>query len=178
MKDEDDAIESVEERFARRQDTAKHPGNGETTQRTVFISYFHEDMKAVRPLRDALVTLGERVWWDQDILPGQDGHYEMREALRNASTCIICFSKAAQSRTQSGVFSEVLEAVAMYRLRQPGSIFIIPIRLSDCSIPHIEIDGTRTLDRIQYIDLFPQDIWSESVNRLLVAIRAGRQAPE
>lgn len=150
-------------------------GEEETATRgRIFISYFHVNRDQVRALREALVAAGERVWWDQDILPGQDWSYEIREALRSASACVMCFSKEADGRAESGVYPEALDAIAMYRERRPGSIFLIPVRLSRCSIPHIEIDATRTLDRIQYIDLFPPEVLADNIGRLLQALRAAR----
>ena len=38
--------------------------------------------------------------------------------------------------------------------------------------PEIEIDDTRTLDRIQHVDLFPETTWDANLKRLLQAINA------
>lgn len=73
--------------------------------------------------------------------------------------------------------TEALDAIAVYREYAPGNIFLIPVRLSDCEIPLIEIDSTRTLDRLQYVDLFPTSKRPEGFKKLLHAIRAAPYHP-
>ena len=53
-----------------------------------------------------------------------------------------------------------------YRGQTPGNIFLIPLRLSECEIPLVEIDATRTLDRLQRIDLFAPDGLQQLVESL------------
>jgi hypothetical protein len=98
---------------------------------------------------------GERVWWDKDILPGQDSKQEIRNAMKESYAVVLCLSAGLSNRLKSGVYPEMRDAVAAFRQMRPGSIYLIPVRLSKCGIPDIEIDDTRTLDRIQYVDLFP-----------------------
>jgi hypothetical protein len=121
----------------------------------VFLSYCHDNRSEVRQLRDDLTRAGESVWWDQDIQPGQDWVFEIRQAMKNAYAVVLCLSKESEARATSGIYPEAVDAIRSYREYAPGSIFLIPVRLSDCQIPPIEIDGTRTLDRLQYQDLFP-----------------------
>lgn len=82
-----------------------------------------------------------------------------------------------EARHKSGMFPEALDAIAAYREYAPGSIFLIPVRLSQCEIPPLEIDGTRTLDRLQYVDLFPVGKRSAGLQRLIKALRATAQHP-
>lgn len=128
-------------------------------------------------LRDALVSAREKVWWDQDILPGQDWNYEIRQALRTAAIFLICLSAEGEARSKSGIYPEALDAIGIYRERKPATIFIIPVRLSPCSVPQIQIDATRTLDSIQYIDLFPASVWSANIARLVSAIKSAKAGP-
>lgn len=146
-------------------------GKADMTPGYVFLSYCRDNADAVRDLRDALVAAGIHVWWDRDIAPGQDWHQEIRSALHGASACVICLSREVEARTKSGIYPEALDAIALYRERKPGSIFLIPVRLSDCPIPPIEIDATRTLNRLQYVDLFPPSAWTENLDRLVTALR-------
>ena len=44
----------------------------------VFLSYCRDNKAEVQRLHDELVVAGEPVWWDQDILPGQDWKTEIR----------------------------------------------------------------------------------------------------
>jgi hypothetical protein len=118
-------------------------------------TYCRDNKEEVAKLRDHLISSGEPVWWDQDILPGQDWKFEVRNAMKHAYAVVLCLSKELACRFESGVYPEVSDAIEIYRERSPGSIFLIPVRLSDCEIPPLELDGTRTLNRLQYVDLFP-----------------------
>jgi hypothetical protein len=137
----------------------------------VFISYCHENAVGVGQVRDYLIAAGETVWWDQDIRGGQDWRFEIRKAMKDAYAIVLCLSVESASRI------EAVDAIAAYREYAPGSIFLIPVRLSDCTVPQIEIDGTRTLDRLQYIDLFPDAQKPISMARLLSAIRGAPHHP-
>jgi len=121
----------------------------------VFLSYCRDNTAEAAQLREKLIASGEVVWWDQDIKAGQDWKYEIRKAMNNAYAVVFCISKETDARTTSGIYPEALDAIAIYRECAPGSIFLIPVRLSECEIPPIEIDTTRTLSRLQYVDLFP-----------------------
>jgi hypothetical protein len=147
------------------------------THRHIFLSYCRDNKADVRRLREELIAAGEKVWWDQDIMPGQDWKYEIRQAMSRSYAVIICFSREVQARGQSGVFPELLDAIGALRERAPGSIFLIPVRLSECDIPPVEIDATRTLDRINYLDLFPETERAEAMSRLAQAVRSSPLRP-
>ncbi|QEG43548.1 hypothetical protein UC8_55990 [Roseimaritima ulvae] len=120
----------------------------------VFLSYCRDNLAQVSELRDKLVADGERVWWDQEILGGQDWDFEIRKAMKDSYAVVVCLSKEIEERNTSGVYPEIIDAVASYREHAPGSIFLVPVRLSECVVPAIKIDATRMLDSLQYLDLF------------------------
>jgi TIR domain len=136
----------------------------------VFLSYCRDDLVEVSRLRADLAAHGIEVWWDRNILPGQDWKYEIREAMKRSCAVILCLSGQCLERTRSFIYPEVLDAIAAYRERRPGEVFLIPVRLSECEIPSIEIDDSRTLDRLHFVDLFPPDRWDEGVRSLLEAL--------
>ena len=138
----------------------------------VFLSYYRENAKEVSRLRDDLLAAGETVWWDQDILPGQDWRQAIRQAMRDSYAVLLCLSSEGAGRPMSGVNPEALDAIDVYRQYRTGEIFLIPVRLNDCEIPPIEIDGTRTLDRLQWIDLFPPSRRKDGLSRLVQALQA------
>lgn len=93
---------------------------------------------------------------DQErLLPGMDWKHEIRRAIRRAYAVVICFSQEVAARHRSGIYPEALLAIEEYRLLTPGSIYLIPVRLSDCEIPPIELTPTRTLQDRHCEDLFP-----------------------
>ncbi len=137
----------------------------------VFLSYCHDDGEQARTLHDDLCAAGFKVWWDKDILPGQDWRLEIHRAMRDSSAVILCLSHATQSRRKSGIFPEARDAIAAYRELAPGSIFLIPVRFSECEVPFLEIDSTRNLADLQYVDLFPDSRRKEGLQRLVASIR-------
>ena len=138
----------------------------------LFLSYCRDNAAEVRHLHDQLIAAGEQVWWDQDILPGQDWKLEIRKAMQNAYAVVLCLSAETEARTTSGIYPETLDAINMLREYPPGDIFLIPVRLSSCAIPMFEIDSTRTLDRLQCVDLFPSPNWGPGMQQLLRALQA------
>ncbi len=140
-------------------------------KRHVFLSYSRENFADAARLRDDLMAAGERVWWDQDIHPGLDWRREVRRAMRQAYAVVACFSSQMEQRVESGMLPEVRDAIELYRARKPGSVFLIPVRFSDCEIPDLAIDSKTTLDDIQIVDLFPPSARASAVSRLIEAIR-------
>lgn len=147
------------------------------SKKYVFLSYGRDNKAEVAKLHSELIAAGEAVWWDQDILPGQDWKLEIRKAMRNAYAVVLCLSQETAARTTSGIYPEALDAIAAYREYSPGSTFLIPVRLSDCEVPPIEIDGTRTLDRLQFVDLFPLSERTDGLTRLVRSLQAAPHHP-
>jgi tetratricopeptide (TPR) repeat protein len=147
------------------------------SKKQVFLSYCRDNKAEVAKLRDDLIAAGEPVWWDQDILAGQDWKLEIRKAMRSAYAVVLCLSEETADRITSGIYPEVLDAIDAYRQYAPGSVFLIPVRLSDCEIPLIEIDGTRTLERLQFVDLFPVAQRAAGLGRLVQSLQAAEHHP-
>jgi hypothetical protein len=139
--------------------------------RHAFLSYCHDDKELVRALRHELSQNGLATWWDDEILPGQDWKREVRKALSVAYAVLVCLSRNLNVRDHSGVYPELLSAIEELRNRRPGEIFVIPVRLNDCEIPDVEIDATRTLKSIQYVDLFPDSERKKQIARLVTVLR-------
>ncbi len=137
----------------------------------VFLSYCHENRKDVELLRNELIVAGEKVWWDRDMLPGADWKQEIYKAMRDAYAVVLCLSKESQQRNKSGIFPEADDAIEAYREYAPGSIYLIPVRLSDCEVPPIAINATLRLDRLLWVDLFPPGKRAEGVERVIQAVQ-------
>jgi len=143
----------------------------------VFLSHCHDNQKDVAKLRDDLVAAGEPVWWNRDILGGQDWKTEIRKAMKAAYAVVVCFSREIEARAKSGIFPEVRDAIDAYREYTPGSVFLIPVRLCECSIPDIAISDTETLDSLQYIDLFPPSSRDDGLNLLVKSLQNATEHP-
>lgn len=137
----------------------------------VFLSYSHDNEKEVSRLRQELIDGGIDVWWDKEILPGQDWRFELQNAMKRCDAVVLCLSKELQQRSSSGVYAEIREAIDAYRGFAPGNRFLIPIRLSECDIPDFEIDSTLSLNSLQSLDLFPETARDHALERLMSMLR-------
>lgn len=143
----------------------------------LFLSYCRDDEKEVTNLRLDLIDAGEKVWWDKDILAGQDWKLEIRQALKEAYAVLLCLSDKTTNRIKTGIYPEALNAIKYYREYAPGSVYLIPVRLSECEIPPIEIDSTRTLDSLQFIDLFPPKRRPDEFTKLVKSLKNAPEHP-
>ncbi|MCA8994932.1 MAG: TIR domain-containing protein, partial [Planctomycetaceae bacterium] len=134
----------------------------------VFVSYCRDNKDDVAELVEDLENAGQPVWWDDHILGGQDWKEAIREAMKNAYAVVICLSpEITEERYRSGVYPEIRDAITTFRQYGPGKTYIFPVRLEKCEVPAIEIDDTRTLQRIQHIDLFPASKRDAGFQKLL-----------
>ena len=148
-----------------------------SNKKHVFLSYCRENQAEVQRLRNDLVAGGENVWWDQDIRAGKAWEQDIHTAIQDAYAFVLCLSKESAARVLAGIYPEVREAIALCRQFSPGNVFLIPVRLSECTIPPLKIDSTGTLGSLQYRDLFPQERYSIGLASLLEAIRSSPLHP-
>ena len=141
------------------------------SKKQVFLSYCHDNVGQVDKLRKDLIAAGITVWWDKDIYGGEDLKYAIREAMDDSYAVVVCLSNELIGRKKSGVYPEVSDAIDIFREFSPGSIFFIPVRLSDCKIPPIDIGGGRTLKQLKYVNLFPETNWNPGVKQLVEALQ-------
>jgi len=101
----------------------------------VFLSYAHQDRARARMVIEALRQRGIEVWWDQDIVTGQNWENEIEQALRRSRGVIVLWSRYS-------VVSEEVKAEAHYAR---GEKKLIPVRLDDVEIP-VRYRLTQTVD--------------------------------
>ena len=146
------------------------------SKKHIFLSYCRENAAKVSLLRDALIQAGEPVWWDQDILPGQDWQLEIKKAMKEAYAVVSCLSLETQQRFQSGVYPELRDAIKQLRQMDAGSMFLYPVRLSQCELPKLEIDDTRSFSDLQYLDIFGPDK-AQAIQKLVAALQQATLRP-
>lgn len=115
----------------------------------VFLCHSRDDKPKVRRLYHRLVSDGFDAWLDEEkLIPGQDWDLEIRRAVREADVVVVCLSKS--STTKSGyVQKEIQFALDVADEQLEGTIFIIPARLDDYSLPN-------RLHKWQRVDLFEE----------------------
>jgi hypothetical protein len=97
--------------------------------------------------------------------------------MKNSTAVVLCLSAEAQQRITTGIYPEALDAIDAYRMYRPGEVFLIPVRLNDCEIPPIAIDGLRYLDSLQHLDLFPAEQRPRGLARLIAALKGDPLPP-
>jgi outer membrane protein assembly factor BamD (BamD/ComL family) len=113
----------------------------------VFLCHASGDKPQVRVLYKRLVAEGVDAWLDQEkLLPGQDWRVEIPRAVRESDVVVICLSN--KSITKEGyVQKEIKFALDVAEEKPEGSIFLIPARLEECSVPE-------QMSRWQWVDLY------------------------
>jgi len=149
----------------------------EMGEKHVFVSYCHDNKDDVARVVEDLENAGEPVWWDEHILGGRDWKEAIREAMKNSYAVVVCVSPEFTKRYRSGVYPEIRDAIEIFRQYGPGHSYIFPVRLAECEVPAIEIDDTRTLERIQHIDLFPESRRNASLRKLVASLAAAPEHP-
>jgi len=140
----------------------------------VFLAYVAEDLAPARRLCEALRAAGSSPWLDKDkLLPGQNWPRAIERAIEVSDSFIACFSR--RSVLKHGQFQSELRYALDCARKRPltetlEAVFIIPVRLEECTVPR------RISDHTQYVDLFPD--WDKGLRRLAKAIhRSARARP-
>jgi hypothetical protein len=104
----------------------------------------------VRKLYYRLLASGVEPWLDEEnLLPGQDWRYEITKAVRESNIVIVCLSRTSVSKP-GFVQKEIKYALDVADEKPEGSIFLIPARLEECSLPD-------RLSGKQWVDLFQEN---------------------
>jgi DNA-binding SARP family transcriptional activator len=127
----------------------------------IFLCHASEDKPDVRALYGKLSADGMDVWLDEiNILPGQDWDHEIRKAVRNSQVVIVCLSPTSVSKS-GYVQKEIRQALDVADEQLEGTIFLIPLRLHDCTVPD-------RLRRWHWVNLYAED----GYERLMRALKA------
>ncbi len=120
-----------------------------TRRLRVFLCHASQDKPAVRELYKRLAA--EKwidPWLDEEnLLPGQDFDLEIYKAARDSDSIIICLSKVSVAK-EGYVNKEIRRALDAADEKTEGAIYIIPLRLDDCS-PSFE-----RLKKLHWVDYF------------------------
>jgi len=127
----------------------------------IFLCHSTSDKPAVRELYRKLKADGYIPWLDEeDILPGQDWELVIANTLRESDIIIICSSPESVSKT--GYVQKEIRFALDRALEQPeGSIFLIPLKLQPCDLPH-------SLNKYQWVNYYEDN----GYQRLTRALRA------
>ncbi len=113
----------------------------------VFLCHASQDKPVVRELYQRLLAEGWiDPWLDKEkLLPGQDWRTEIELAVESSDLVILCLSN--NSVNKEGFVQKELRYAREVALEKPdNTIFLIPLRLSECEVPR----GLRFFQRVDY----------------------------
>ena len=100
---------------------------------TVFLCYAGPDRQQVEQLFEKLQVDGFKPWMDKkSLLPGQDWKLEVKRAIETADFFVACISRSFRDRTYG--HKEIKLALDILDTMPEGTIFLVPLRLEDCSV--------------------------------------------
>ena len=137
----------------------------------VFLCHASGDKPVVRELYHRLQRDGFQPWLDEeDLLPGQDWQFEIPRAVRAADVVLVCLSHQAINK-EGYVQKEIRFALDIADEKPPGAIFLIPLKIQECSVPE-------RLSRWQWVDLSAPNGYERLIRSLsLRAQSKGIQRP-
>ena len=97
----------------------------------------------------------------EDILPGELWQESILRAIRDSHFFLACISPNSVDK-RGFLQRELREALDAWQDKLPGDIYLIPVRLEECTVPE-------QLSQFQWVDISHTRGWS----RLLRAIQAG-----
>lgn len=136
----------------------------------VYLSCSSHDIAAAREYYQKLRAAGWIQPWleEEDLLPGQDSRLEIEKAVRAADAVLVFLS--SRSVTQEGNLQRELKLALDVADEKPeGAVFVIPIRLDDCSLP-------QRLRTWKPVDAFPADRRDWAYERVLASLRLRAEA--
>jgi formylglycine-generating enzyme required for sulfatase activity len=113
----------------------------------VFLCHAIEDKLKVRELYRHLVRDGFDVWFNEEnLMGGQDWKLEIQSAIRKTHVIIFCLSSHS-TKKEGFVQAEINEGLEIQKQKPEGTIFIIPLRLDECTPP-------QSIKDLHWVDLF------------------------
>jgi hypothetical protein len=138
-----------------------------------FISYVNEDEKDVLRICEILKQNEIDYWIDKEQLyPGDFWKTAIEKAIKNGGRFLAFFSTNSNNREKSYMREEVLVAIEMARQLPLNEKWIIPIKLSDCTIPDYPLGPGLSLSQVHYIETF--NSFEDNVTKLLYSLGSER----
>lgn len=148
-----------------------------TETKKVFISYVRENSNEVDRICKKFYEEGISYWIDrEDIEPGKLWKTAIKDAINNGAYFLACFSKEYAERTETHMNEEILVAIEILRKKSFNSGWFIPIKLSECEIPAIDIGAGYTLQDIHHLKF--HENWDTEMERLVDIIKREEESKE
>lgn len=144
--------------------------------RKVFISYVRENSDDIDNICSEFKRYGIEHWLDRDqIDPGKFWKDAIKSAINNGAYFLACFSREYENRSETYMNEELLVAIEILRTKSYNSGWFIPIKLSECEIPDIDVGAGKTLNDIQCLKLYKEE--KKGLQRLIDVIKREETPP-
>lgn len=139
-------------------------------EKSVFVSYVRDNSDDVNRICEVFRENGIVYWLDRDeIEAGKIWKQAIRDAIDNGAFFLACFSDQYEKRTVTYMNEELLLGVDILRRKPYNSGWLIPVKLSPCSIPQLDIGAGKTLQDLHYLSFYED--WDREMERLIDIIR-------
>jgi hypothetical protein len=134
----------------------------------IFLCHCNEDKPIVSKIHFHLLKTGCDSWLDAGkLLGGQDWNLEIQKAIRSADVFIIFLSRNSIGK-EGFIQKEIRMALDIEEEKPEGVIFIIPVILDECRVPH-------RLTRWQYLNIKQEGFWRKIIDSLNArAVQVGK----
>lgn len=125
----------------------------------IFLCHSSGDKQIVRDLYKRLRADGFDPWLDEEnLLPGQDWHHKISEAVGAADIVLVCLSRGSINK-KGYVQKEIKYALDVADEQPENTIYLIPLKLEECDIP-------QRLRRWHWVNLFEETGYERLLNAL------------
>lgn len=138
----------------------------------VFVSYCREDRAAVEILVAELQDAGIDVKWDGAFPTGVDFQSLERDLIEKAGKFILVWSSRVAARSSTEVHREINLAIERLIRMPHDATFFLTLRLDESTPPDRPVDATRTLKSFGWSDLFPEDVRSATIDKLIREVKS------
>lgn len=126
----------------------------------VFLSYASEDVETVNELREGLAQRGVDVWQDrQNLRGGQNWEAQIAQVIKRVDYFVFVQTETMDrrdARRERGVYYRELDlALDLTKDLRPGTVFVIPTTIGQCStlpqladLHRVQLDDERGVDEL------------------------------
>ena len=137
-----------------------------------FLSYVKENEPIIRDIDQILTDYGIHVVTDyKNIEGGSNWKKTLQELIEGSGYFIPCFSKEFNQREKTVLYRELDYAIEYAKDIPIGRIWIIPVRINECTIPNIEIRSREMLTDLHWINLFPKTAFEKGIKSIVDIIK-------
>ena len=162
QKMQSDAIEIIRDGYIFKKEKAKSDSTIDR-DKTVFISYAHEDIESARKLYESFKRKGIIPWFDEkSLLAGERWNHTISNAIKNCRYFIAILSQESINK-RGYVQKELKKALDVLDEFPDHKIFLIPVRIEECEPTSIK------LHELNWVDMFPD--WNDGFQRIMETIQ-------